>query len=202
MAYDFVIKQGKTFSRVLRWEAPPIIYKPITGISQSAPVSITSTAHGVPSGWRVAIVSVKGMTDINAANSPPKAKDYNKASAVDGDTIILNNVNSTDFKAYTTGGYIQYNTPVNMDGYVARMKIKDKIGGTVLLSTEVADTPLDLLTVSIDNSTKTITMTIPASATEDITWKKGVYDLEMVSGSGVVTELISGSVTVTREVTT
>ena len=59
MAYDLVIKQGKTFSKVLRWEAPPIIYKPITAITNAAPVRITSANHGIIDGWRVAIVSVK-----------------------------------------------------------------------------------------------------------------------------------------------
>jgi hypothetical protein len=192
--HDITIAMGKTLVKTLRWEAPPIIYRPITGITQSAPVTITCPTHGVPTGWRVAVVSVKGMTDINAENTPPKAKDYHKASAVDGDTLTINDINSSGYKAYTTGGYVQYNTPVDMTGFTARMQIKDRVGGTVLLDVSPY--------IALDNSEKKITITIPAAITEAITFTKGVYDLEMASPAGVVTELLSGSVVVTKEVTT
>ena len=99
MAKDYTIEQGKTFQHVLRWEAPQYVYKPITAINQSAPVHITATAHGVPDGWRVAIVSVKGMTQINAASSPPKMSEYKRATVLDANTNELNRVNSPDFQA-------------------------------------------------------------------------------------------------------
>lgn len=196
-ASDLVIQQGKTFNKVLRWESPPIIYKPITAIVQQAPVSITCPSHEIPDGWRVTVVSVRGMTQINAPNNPPKDKDYVKATVVDANTIELNTVNAADYKAYTSGGYVQFNTPTDMNGYTARMSIKDKIGGTVLLSLTTENGR-----ISLDNAAKTITLTITAADTAAITWKKGVYDLELVSTSDVVTKLLSGSVSVEQEVTT
>ena len=42
----------------------------------------------------------------------------------------------------------------------------------------------------------------PATDTDDFTWKTGVYDLEMVSAAGAVTAILTGKVSVTREVTT
>lgn len=199
---DFVVEQGKTWSQVLRWEAPPIVYKPITAITQTAPVRITSASHGIPAGWRVAVVSVKGMTQLNAQNTPPKDKDYHSATVVDVNTIELNDVNAADFKAYASGGYLQLNTPVDLGGYTARMKIKDKIGGTVLLAF-VSGTPgVGEGAVTLDNVAKTITLTLSATLSAALTWKKGVYDLELVSSGGVVTALLSGTVTVTKEVTT
>lgn len=197
---DFVIEQGRTFTRVLRWEAPPYVYKPITGITRAAPVRITAASHGIPEGWRVAVVSVKGMTDINAATDPPKEKDYHAATVVDPNSIEFNDVNSSDFKPYSSGGYLQFLTPVSLAGCTARMKIKDKVGGTVLASTEAGDAPLNTLTVALDDTAKTITITMSASDTEDITWKKGVYDLE-IDSAGVVTALLTGAIAVTREVT-
>lgn len=196
-ASDLVIEQGKTFSKTLRWETGPVVYKAITGITQAAPARITSPSHGVVSGWRVAVVSVKGMTQINASSTPPKAKDYNKATVIDSSTVELNAVNAADFKAYTSGGYLQYNTPVDMTGYTARMAIKDKIGGTVLLSLTTVNSRIVL-----DNTAKTIRLLVAATDTAAITWAKGVYDLEMVSASGEVTSLMSGSVSVVKEVTT
>ena len=196
-AKDFVILQGKTFGQLLRWEAPPIIYKPITAITQTAPVGITSTAHGIPNGWRVAVVSVKGMVQINAPSSPPKDKDFRQATVVDANTVQLNEVNAAEFKAYISGGYLQFNTPVDLAGFTARMSIKDKIGGTELLRLDTTNNR-----IVIDNAAETISLTIEAATTEDITFKKGIYDLEMVSASGVVTALLTGAISVTREVTT
>lgn len=194
---DLTIIQGSTFSQVLRWESPPYIYKAITAITNSAPVSITATSHGVPDGWRVAIVSVEGMVEINATNSPPYTTEYHKATYVDVNTIELNDINSSQYSTYTSGGYVQYNTPVDMTGYDARMTIKDKVGGTVLLAMTVANSMIVL-----DNTAKTITLTIPAATTEGFTWNTGVYDLEMVSAGGVVTRLLYGSVCLVKEVTT
>lgn len=198
---DLTIRQGGTFTRVLRWEAPPYIYKAITGITKAAPAVVTATSHGIPNGWRVAVVSVKGMTQINAKKSPPLDSDYTRATVIDANSIELNEVNSTDYGNYTSGGYLQLLTPVDLAGYTGRMKIRDKIGGTVLASTDVADAPLDVITVTVNNTDKTITIQIEATDTAAFTWTKGVYDLEMVSSGGVVTDLLYGSVKVDKEVT-
>jgi hypothetical protein len=195
---DLTILQGKTFNLVLRWETTPVIYKAISGISQTAPVTITCPSHGLVEGWRAAVSAVKGMTEINAEANAVKDKDYHSVTAVDANTIQFNDVNAASFKAYVSGGYVQYNTPVDMVGFSARMSIKDKVGGTELFSLTTANTR-----IAIDNAAKTIALNITAADTEDIlTWTKGVYDLEMVSPADVVTQILSGKVVVTREVTT
>lgn len=199
--YDITIARGKTFSRVVRWEALPFVYKAITNITKTAPARVTSPTHGVPDGWRVAIVSVQGMTEINAP-TPPRERDFVKATVVDTNTIDLNSVNAAEFSMYTSGGYVQYYTPVDLTGFTARMQIKDKAGGTVLASTDVDDAPLDIITITLNTTTHTITAIIAATDTADLTWKRGVYDLEMVSSTGEVTALLTGTVTVTAEVTT
>lgn len=176
MTTDLIIYTGKTFSRVIRWAAAPYIYKAITAITKAAPVSITSASHGLVSGWRVAVVSVGGMTQINAQNFPPRTNEYHKATVVDPNTITLNDVNSAGYSTYTSGGYLQYLTPVDMTGYSARMSIKDKVGGTELLRLSTANGR-----IAIDNTNKTITLNIESAATAAITWTTGVYDLEMVA---------------------
>jgi hypothetical protein len=129
---DLTILQGRTFSYPLKWEIEPIVYKPITAITQAAPCVVTAVGHGLPDGWRVAIVSVKGMTQINASN-PPKDSEYVVAKKLTTDTIELNTVNAAEYKPYTSGGYVQYNTPQDLTSYVARMSIKDKISPTTAL---------------------------------------------------------------------
>lgn len=193
---DFTIRQGATFSSVLRWEASPIVYRPITAITQSAPVRITCPSHNVPQDWRVAIVSVRGMTQINASSTPPKDRDFHRVTVVDADTLELNAVNSADFRPYTAGGYVMYNTPVDLSGFTARMSVKDKVGGTELFRLDTTNGRIVL-----DNAAKTITLTIASVDTAAIAWTKGVYDLELVSG-GVVETLLSGRINVVREVTT
>ena len=195
------VVQGKTFLRPVRWEVLPIVYRPITGISQTAPVRITCPTHGAPEGWRAAVVSAKGMLQINALNAPLKDKDYHSVTVIDADTVEFNDVNAAGFKAYTSGGYLQYNTPALLSGHTARMSIKDKIGGTELLRLDtsvVAPQPR----IVLDDIEKTITLSVSAADMAALGWTKGVYDLEVVSPAGIVTLLMYGSFTVVKEVTT
>ena len=203
-AQDITIEQGRTFSLTRMWKTEPIVYKAITAITNTAPVRITAADHGTVDGWRAAVTGVRGMTEINAEPNDIHDRDYHRVTVIDDDTIEFNDLDASTFKTYTSGGFLQYNTPVNLAGYSGRMKIKDRVGGTVLLSTEAEDSPLNVLTVTVDNTKKTITLTIPASATDDIAWSRGVYDLEMVSSDvePVVIALLSGKVSVTKEITT
>jgi hypothetical protein len=195
---NLTIRQGETFQRIIRWEMPPFVYKPITGITKAAPAVVTCPAHGLVNGWRVAVVSVNGMDEINAEHTPPRDTEMVQVTFVDSNTVSLNKVNSAKFSTYASGGYLQFYTPVDLTGYTARMGIKDRIGGTLLLTLSTgADTR-----IAIDPTAKTITVTISAADAAAIAWRKGVYDLEMVSAAGVVTTIFSGNVTVIPEVTT
>ena len=193
---DLTIVKGKTFQQVLRWESPPTKYVAISAITQTAPVAITTAvSHTIPEGWRVAVESVKGMTQINAG-SPLKDKDYHQATVVDSTHIELNEINAMDFAAYKSGGVLRYNTPVDLTGYTARMKIKDKVGGTSALELTTENGR-----ITLNTTLYTITMLISATDTASLTLAKGVYDLELVSSTGVVTALLAGKVTVEDEVT-
>lgn len=194
---DLVIQQGKTFSRIVTYATSELTYKAITAITNTAPVSITATAHGLPNGWRAAVTSVKGMTQLNAQNTPPKEVDYNQVTVVDVNTIKFNNINAADYGIYTTGGYIQYYTPVDLTGVIGRMTIKNKIGGTVLATLTTAGGG-----VVIDNTAKTIRIFITAAATALYTWTTGVFDLELEFTDGTVVQLLSGNIQVLEEVTT
>ena len=200
---DLTIQQGKTFTLVLRWETEPVIRKAITGISfAGGSPRITAVGHGAPDGWRCTLYGIKGPKQLNAENNPPRSDDYRAVTVLDADTVELNEINPYDeqgneWPAYVSGGFMQYNTPMDLAGYTARMAIKDKVGGTVLhsLTTENGG-------IVLDNTAKTITLTVAATETDDFTWTRGVYDLEMVSGAGVVTALISGKISISKEVTT
>lgn len=192
MTTDLVIPQGSTTTQVLRWEAPPFVYKAITAVPQLAPVRLTVPMHGVPDGWRVAVQSVLGMIQINAKNDPPARSDYVQATTVDANTVELNVINASGFSAYASGGVLRYATPVDLTGFTAVMVIKDRVGGTVL--TTLTSTPA--AGIVLDNTKKTISITFTPAMVAGYTWKNGVYSLELTSSGGVATELLRGSITI------
>jgi hypothetical protein len=188
---NFKVYQGATFNEVLRWESSKKIYKPITNITQAAPCVVTSTAHGVPDGWRVKITNVGGMTEINSIEN------YIQATKLTADTIELNSVNAVAYKAYTTGGILEYNEPVSLAGYTARMHIREKLDST---------TTLDELTtenggIVIDATNSRIVIYISAVDTALFTFTSAVYSLELVSSPTEVIPLANGTLTLVKEVT-
>lgn len=191
------LRQGETYSLVVRWGDRPYVYKAISAIAATAPLRLSAAAHGVPNGWPVAVISTMGTFGLNAANWPPAGADWHDATVVDTGTIVLDDVNTDVLRNYVASGYVVYETPVDLAGYSARAKMKDRLGGSTLLT--LTSDAGDIL---IDNVLKTITLNISAIATAALTWQRGVYDLEVVSPSGVVTTLLTGSVLVAQEVTT
>ena len=194
---DLEIIEGSTFTRVVRWESNPLVYKAITGITKAGPVAITAVGHGLTEGWRSAVVSAGGMRQINAKSMPPRESEFHVVSITSSSVITFNEVNSQDYTAYTSGGSLVYWTPHDLASYTARMQVR---------STDASDTVLLSLTtenagIALDDTAKTITLTITATATAALTFTEGVYDLELVSSGGVVTKILRGTITVSQEVT-
>lgn len=169
------LQQGKTQPLVLRIETDEIAYKAITAITQTAPVGITATGHGLVQGWRAAVTNVKGMIEINAVANEVKDRDYHPATVVDPNTVQFNDVNAAGFKSYASGGYLQYNVPMDLAGYSARMDIRDRKNGNTVLDSFTTANGL----IEIDNALKTVTIYFDAIDFTALTWKKGYYELEL-----------------------
>lgn len=187
---NFKIYQGSTFKEVLRYESTTKVYKPITAISQNAPCVVDSVSHGLPVGWRFWISNVKGMKEINST-------DPYLATSVTSDSVTINSLNSIDFTAYTSGGVISYNEPVNLTGYTARMQIRGKLEDSEIITSLTTENS----GIEINNSNKTITLNIAAAATALFTFQTAVYSLELVSSGGEVTPFANGTMTLVKEVT-
>lgn len=188
---NFKVYQGSTFGEVLRWESSNKIYTPITNITKAAPVVITAAAVGAPVGWRIKVTNVLGMTDINSDDV------YHQISAVDADSVTINALNTVGYKTYTSGGIIEYNEPIDLESYTARMQIRLKV---------TDELPTDELTtenggIILDNTLKTITLNRSAGTTAAYTFNTAIYSLEMVSAGGQVTPLVNGTLTLIKEVT-
>jgi hypothetical protein len=191
---DLTIFKGKTFSQIIRWETEPFVYVPITSITQAAPARVTAPNHGLPTGWRVIAVSVLGMSEINCTNTPPKSKDWRRATVIDPSTIELNEVNAAQFTKYQSGGYLQFYTPMSLAGCTATLTVYDQYGGAVLLTLSNA-----LGSILLDDTSKTIKLLMNAAATAGITWDSGVYDLQVTDSVGVVYGLAYGGVSLDIE---
>lgn len=188
---NFKVYQGSTFNEVLRWESSKKIYKPITAITQAAPVVVTATSHGVPDGWRVKITNVGGMTDINST------EEYRVATRLTDNTLELNAINSLGYKAYTTGGVVEYNEPVDLTGYTARMQIREKVDSTTIIKELTTENN----GIVIDATNKKINIVISATDTAAFTFGSAVYSLELVSSTNVVVPFVNGVLTLVKEVT-
>ena len=187
---NFKVYQGSTFGEILRWESSTKVYTPITGITKAAPVVITAAAHGVVAGWRIKITNVLGMTDINSSDT------YRIVSSWESDNITINELNGVGFKDYISGGIVEYNAPIDMYGYTARMQIRAKLNDTVVieeLTTEDGD-------IVLDNNLKTITINISAEKTAAFTFNTAVYSIEMITGAQVI-PFANGILTLVKEVT-
>lgn len=188
---NFKVYQGATFKEVLRWESSKKVYKQITNVTQTAPCVVTSTAHGVPDGWRVKITNVGGMTELNSVET------YLQATKLTADTIELNTINAIGYKAYTTGGVIEYNEPVSLVGYTARMQIREKIDSTTIID-ELTNANSGIV---IDETNNKIELYINALDTALYTFTSAVYSLELISPTLDVIPLANGTLTLVKEVT-
>jgi hypothetical protein len=190
---NFRVYQGSTFLQQLRWESETKTYIPITNITKTAPVEITVGDSTLlpPVGWRVRVTNVLGMKEINM----PEETYYILTQKVDS-VIKINTINSIGYSTYTSGGILEFNTPVSLLDYTARMQIRKKLNDPeVVLSLTTENGRLVL-----DNTAKTITINITAQQTSSLTFSSMVYDLELISGS-VVTRFAQGNLILNKEVT-
>lgn len=179
---DITIRRGSTFRWVIRVEQPKVVYVPITAIDKTAPVRLHAVAHGLTSGRRFLVTGAKGLTALNAKNSPPRATDYHKASVVDADTIEVNSINAANAAAYTGGGMIQYNAPLDMTGYEIRMQARASEKSEVVVF--AASTTDGKIVMQPDGMSAVLTLS--DTLTSAITASSAVYDVEFVAPDGSI----------------
>lgn len=84
-----------------------------------------------------------------------------------------------------------------LSGYSAKMQVRAFLGAAATL--------LELSTANgrlvINGLAGQITLSLDNTTTSALTFKSGVYDLEITSGAGFVTRVMQGNITVSPEVT-
>jgi hypothetical protein len=86
---------------------------------------------------------------------------------------------------------------IPLTGYSARMQVRASIASPDVLLELTTTNGLIIIT---PNDGK-IELRCTPSVTSAITWSRGKYDLELVSPAGVVTRLLYGNISVSKEVT-
>jgi len=186
---NFKIYQGSTFREVFRWESGLKTYLPITNITKAAPPVITCTGTLPPVGWRAKVTGVVGMKEINS-------DEYRVVTEATGGTVVFNSINASSYTTYTSGGILEYNTPIDLADYTARLQIRPQTASsTVILSLTTENGG-----IVIDNTLKTITVLMTATQTTALSFTSAVYSLELVKNTEVST-FSAGNVSLVAEVT-
>ena len=89
-------------------------------------------------------------------------------------------------------------TAVNLTGYTARLQARVDVEDTEVVLSLTTDTGGG---IALGGAAGTITLTRSAAQTAAIAAGDYVYDLELAAGSGQVTRLVQGQLTVSPEVT-
>ena len=191
---NYKIYQGSTFEETLRWESETKQYMPISGITTAAPCVITTSGtHSVPVNWRIRVTGVTGMKDINTVADDA----YYLVTSKTSNSLTLNQVNSASYGAYTSGGIVSWNTPIPLTGYTALMQIRETLESTVVLA-ELSTANSQII---IDPINFTIAIKLSAAVTGAFTFDSAVYSMELTDNQGTVYPFLSGSVSLTKEVT-
>lgn len=181
-------RKGTTLDIPIRIESDVVGYVQITGMSNSAPLRVTTPSHGIPDGWRVGIMNAGGMTELNAENFEGVSEDdLRRISVVDANHIDFPGVNSTAFSTYTSGGQLVFYKPKDLSVYAnARMDVKDRVGGNTLVTFNVLNDGLRL-----DNPNSALWLHIEPVDLSSINVGNKVFDVEMVRNTGEVDALCS-----------
>lgn len=173
------IRKGSAEDIPIRLESEAWSYANISAVAQSAPLRITASAVP-PDGWRAAIMNVKAVGDFAAQSNPPKDSDLRSVAVVDPTTVEFNAINGAAFRAHTSGGQLAWRTPVDLNLYVgARMNVRDKVGGTL-----VANWTTDTSELELDVANSVLWLRLDDSATELLTAKNKVFDIELIRTGG------------------
>ena len=131
------------------------------------------------------------------ANSAKQAHTAWQTDTTEATTIEINQVNSSQYTTYTNGGVVEYNKPVDLTGFKARMQIRKTVNSSDVIYTASSDTG----EIDIDLVYSSITLTIPASVTQNFNFTAAVYSMELYNNDGKVLPFIIGNLTLIQEIT-
>ena len=196
---NLTIRRGATNVIPIRIESGTWKYASITAVAQTAPLRITAPTHGIPDNWRAGIMNLSLAGDFAAQNNPPKDAELRPVTVIDANTVEFNAINGAAFRAYVSGGQLAYREPLDLTPYNgARMDVKDKVGGTPLVSFELG------LGITLETLTPALLLEPTIEQSMLLAAKDYVFDIELLRTAGGVDPICSAesTLTVLSEITT
>lgn len=163
-------------------QEPTWVYKEITALSATSPLTITCPFHGIVDEWPVYI---EGVSGVNAAyvNRDKIGMSFYMASRIDGDTL---EINSSSGRSGLTGGYVVYRQPLNLTDALVEMSIYPTGSTTPIVYTQ-ADSHIEaqdgVLTFVVDDA-------------ETIGYTRATYYID-ITINGDKTRWLQGTIRVT-----
>jgi hypothetical protein len=114
------------------------------------------------------------------------------AAGVYNFTIEQGTTVAIDFAYQTAAG-----VAIPLTGYTARMQARETVSSPVA----VIDATIANGQLTINEAGGIVSLGLTATVTAALDFRTAAYDLEIVSGAGVVTRLVQGTITLSREVT-
>lgn len=130
----------------------------ITGITRANPGVVTSTSHGLVNGDRIKMIDVGGMTEVEGLTYIVANKTANTFELNDQ---YGNNVNTSSFTAYTSGGYV-HKLVTTISG------LSHLEGKTVQVKADGAVTPNETVSsgsITLDREAYNVVVGIPYTTT-------------------------------------
>ncbi len=193
------IRLGASADIPIRIETGNLVFAAIASIAKSAPVRVvTQAAHGIPDGWRAAIVDAKGMTELNV--DAVHDRDLQKITVVDSTTITFDEISSLSFRTHTANtGAVAFYEPKDLSSYTsASMDVKKRVGGDVEVNFNTTDGTLE-----IDTATNAVWLRSTDVDIANLTPRDYVFDIELTRPTGIDAICAADSVlTVLPQVTT
>lgn len=183
------IEANVSFGFDFRWMLDELLARDITLISQGVSTLIDcAVAHGIPEGWKVAVVSADGMEDINAEEWPPDPRRMHVATVVSTTAVRLNKVNSSDWPAYAGGGTLVWYAPASLQACSAEMVVRDARGRALFALTSDGD-------IQVDDTNKRLRARLGFEDPRAALWPKAAhYDLYVTDGSGFKENIATGEI--------
>jgi len=193
------VRLGASADIPIRVETGNLKFAPIASIAKSAPARIVTTdPHGIPDGWRVAIVDAKGMTELNA--DTVSDRDLTKITAVNSTTIDLDGISSLSFRTHSANtGAVAFYEPKDLSSYTsANMDVKKRVGGDIEANFNTTDGTLE-----IDTAINAVWLRSTDVDIANLTPRDYVFDIELTRPTGIDAICAADSVlTVLPQVTT
>lgn len=193
------IRIGASVDIPIRVETNSLTFAPIASIAKSAPVRVVTTSpHGVPDGWRAAIVDAKGMTELNS--DKVSDSDLMKVTVVDATTLDLDGISSLSFRTHTANtGAVAFYAPKDLSAYTsANMDVKKQVGAEAVANFNTIDGTLE-----IDALASAVWVRLDSSDLSALSAEDYVFDIELTRPDGIDAICSAESVfTVVPEVTT